>query len=319
MAKENLTFEQHAQQVSSAEEHAQEIQQTRIGGLGGSDADLLLRVGRNGLSALTATDMKRLSVMLGIAEQETWNGNAYTNAGHAFEDYVAETAAFGADVTMDRETYIEKTLARNFKTFAHADFTCKTKGKRGFEVVECKYVQKDTDAVAKEYEAQLQWYYLLGAKSVCLLHGSGAVPFDRDQVEVSVTSIERNDEICKAILAGVKMLDTAIADGWKPVVPDKLDIADASTPVQKAFATLERVKELREKLAEEETAAKAVLFEYMRDFSYSSVYNEHHSATFTKESVSRNFDKDKLFKAHPEFDCDEYYKQTKRSASISFK
>lgn len=315
--EEKTGFEQHAQQVTTSQEHANEIQRTRVGGLGGSDADILLRIGRNGLGALSATDTKRLAVMMGMAEQEEWGGNLYTDAGHAFEDFISETAPLGDEVKMERETFIEKKLAKNFKTFAHADFTIKSG--RAFKVLECKYVQKDTDVVAAEYAAQLQWYYILGAKDVTLCHGAGAVPFDSKQVTADLMQIERNEELCKLILAGLKTLDDAIADGWKPITPDKCAVEDASVTVQRAFETLARVKEQRTLLDKEEEDAKQIIMSYMRDMSYSSIFNDEHTATITRESVSRTFDKAKLFKVHPEFDTDEFYKQTTRKASLTFK
>lgn len=319
---ENKTeFEQYTKQVADQQEHNAEIQRTRVGGLGGSDADMLMRVGRNGIGALTATDMKRLSVMLGISEQEQWGGNMYTNAGHAFEDYIAENMPAGKDVTVTREEYIEKKLARNFKTFAHADFTIRTGRKKAFDVLECKYVQKETEKVAREYEAQLQWYYLLGANAVALVHGCGAVdPFDPEQVEEETMPIERDEIICRDILAGIKAIDKAIEDGWKPITPEKQHVCETSMTVQKAFETLQRCKQQREQLEEEETAAKAVIASYMEDFACSSIFADNGDAvTMTKASTSRTFDGAKLLKAHPEFDTDEFYKTTTRKASIAFK
>ena len=87
-----------------AQAHAQEIQQTRVGGLGGSDAAILYKVGLNGLSALTATDHKRLAIMVGKAMQDNWNGNAYTNAGHAFEEWSEGHITAGED-NFEREKY----------------------------------------------------------------------------------------------------------------------------------------------------------------------------------------------------------------------
>lgn len=315
-------FEQYTAQVAEQQEHNAEIQRTRVGGLGGSDADMLMRIGRNGMAALTATDMKRLAVMMGMAQQEQWGGNVYTNAGHAFEDYAEQFLPTGKNVRVTREEYIEQLIARNFKTFAHADFTTRTgRAKKAFNVIECKYVQKDTDKVAQEYAAQLQWYYLLGAKSVTLLHGRGAVdPFDPDEVEATAMEIKRNDDICRDIMAGVKTLDNAISDGWKPITPGKQHISDTSQTVQSAFATLQWCKAQREQLDAEETAAKAVIASYMEDFACSSIFADNGDAvTMTKASTSRTFDGAKLLKAHPEFDTDEFYKTVNRKASISFK
>ena len=84
---ETTSFEQQIAANEQAQKHAQEIQKTRVGGLGGSDAAIVYKIGLNGLAGLTATDMRRLAVMTGKAEQVDFGGNAYTHAGHMFEDY----------------------------------------------------------------------------------------------------------------------------------------------------------------------------------------------------------------------------------------
>lgn len=317
--EQKTDFEKCVEQQNAMAAHEAEIQNTRVGGLGGSDAAMVLKIGRDGLGALSATDMQRLAVMLGLAEQEKWS-NAYTNAGHAFEDFVAQTAPYGKDVKMERETLIKGVkLAKHFKVFAHADFTIGKKA--NLQVIECKYVTtKDTDAVCAEYMAQLQWYYMLGAKEVCLLHGTGAVPFDADQVETVNVAIERNDETVDILLAGLHTLDEAIADGWQPIMPDKIAVDETPTSVQKAFAVLESVKRQREALDKQEANAKEILQKYMTDLAYTSVYDTAgNMCTISKPSQSRTFDAKKFLAKHAEFDVDEWYKVTNRAESLSFK
>ena len=56
------------EQFSAKKAHEEEIKTSRVGGLGGSDAAMVLKIGRNGLQALSNTDVKRLRVMLGLDE-----------------------------------------------------------------------------------------------------------------------------------------------------------------------------------------------------------------------------------------------------------
>lgn len=312
-------FENFTEQKQVMSEHEQEIQNTRVGGLGGSDAAMVLKIGRDGLSALTATDMQRLAVMMGLKEQEKWS-NAYTTAGHDFEDFVALSAPYGKDVKMERETLLKGTkMAKNFKVFAHADFTIGKKPKLG--VIECKYVTtKGTDSVLAEYTPQLQWYYMLGASEVNLLHGTGSVPFDKEQVETVNVPVERNEEIVNLLISGIKTLDAAIADGWQPVMPDKISVADTPISVQTAFAALEKVKREREELDKLEADAKAIIQSYMTDMAYTSITDEiGNSCTITKASQSRTFDAKKFLAAHSEFNTDEWYKISNRAGSLQFK
>ena len=295
-----------------AQAHNQEIQQTRVGGLGGSDAALLRRIGQNGLAGLTATDTKRLCVMVGKCEADNFGGNAYTNAGHAFEEYCEELLPWGS-CGYEREKYMQATLAHNFKTFAHADFVT---GEN--DVIECKYVQDTTVNTATKYAAQLQWYYILGAKSVRLCHGTGDVePFCVD--ECDIVEIERDETIIAEILAGVKTLDEALGGGWLPTTPDKVTFAETPAVVQRAFEALATIKEQEALLADRKDEATRIIKEYIEGFGYTGIVSAEHTVTYTRASVAQSFDAKKFLQEHPEFDKPEFYKQIKRGASISFK
>ena len=300
-----------------AQQHAQEIQQTRIGGLGGSDAALILKIGQSGLAALTVTDHKRLAVMLGKTEPDTWIGNAFTNAGHAFEDWAENYLPWGK-CGYEREKVLSNALARNFKVFAHADFVT---GENHGTVIECKFVQKDTRAVINQYWAQLQWYYMLGATAVSLFHGTGtAEPFE--VAEGTIDPIERDQETIDILLAGIQTLDKAISDGWLPEIIDKVTTDDIPEIVAQAFDAMQSIKEQQKTLADAEKTAKKTLLEYLEAFNLSGIVatdGSKHQIIYTRSSVSRTFDVEKFAKAHPEIDLTPFYKETKRASSVTFK
>lgn len=314
---ETNEFMQQIAANEQAQAHAQEIQQTRVGGLGGSDAAMIYKIGLNGLSALNNTDMKRLAIMLGKAEQDNWGGNAYTNAGYMFEEYAEKTLPFG-ESGYEREKVIECKLARNFRTFAHADFVT---GEWRTGVVECKFVQDTTARVIEKYYAQLQWYYMLGAKTVTLYHGTGtAEPFAVENGEIEV--IERDESAIRVLLAGVKTLDEAIAKGWEPQVCEKVELSNTPAAVQEAFFVLAEIKVKEAELKERKEAASSILKEYIEDWGYSTLYTDgevKHQVIYTRASTLMTFDAAKFLKEHPEFDRPEYYKKTKRVASVTFK
>lgn len=198
------------EQLSAAKAHAEEIKTSRVGGLGGSDATMVLKIGRNGLQALSNTDVKRLRVMLGLDEPCNFGGNAATEAGHSFEDYIAARLRLIYQQGFVRE---EKMVGEDFgifKTFAHADFMTASK-----KVIECKFVQDTTQNVLAKYYAQLQWYYYLGADCVTLCHGVGGVepfevadytfldiPFDESAVEAIRNGLRLILEYCQNEQAG---------------------------------------------------------------------------------------------------------------------
>ena len=307
----------------TAKAHAEEIQRTRVGGLGGSDAALVLRVATKGLAGLTATDLKRLCVMLGTSTQEDWGGNAYTNAGHAFEDYAESNLPWGIAANTpkpyEREKVMEAKLALNFKTFAHADFVT---GKAGKDVIECKFVQMNTQKVAAKYWPQLQWYYMLGAKSVHLYHGIGNVePFEVE--EGTLVPIERDQETIDLLLHGIKLLDDALTNGWRPEPIEKEVVSNTPDVVQKAFEAMADIKEREKALAAEKAQAAETLKQYCEDWGFTGILADDgtkRQVIYTKEGVSKTFDAAKFLKDHPEYhDQPEYWKTTKRASSVSFK
>lgn len=311
---ETNNFEAAIAANEAAQAHALEIQQTRVGGLGGSDAAIVYKIGERGMSALTATDMKRLAIMTGKQEQDNWGGNAYTNAGHAFEDWAEKVLPIGANYK--REKLLTQPLARNFKTFAHADFVlCDG------EVVECKFVQDTTAKVIDKYYAQLQWYYLLGAPTVTLYHGQGtADPFEVHEAEL--VSIQRDETAIEILLNGIRILDEALANGWQPTAQDKIAYADTPEMVQRAFDKLQEIKEKKAELDAVEAEAKSVIKIYLEDWSLTSIFlagDVRHTVVYNRASNSMTFNAEKFLKEHPEFDKPQYYKQSKRAASVTFK
>ena len=321
MKKENQNAASFAAQVAkdaTAQAHAQEIANTRKGGLGGSDAALVLRIAERGLAGLTATDIRRLCVMIGTAEQPQFE-TPYTNAGHAFEEYAENVLPFGGG-TYEREKYITKPLADQFKTFAHADFAFVDVS--GLNVVECKYVQKPTEKVIEKYFAQLQWYYMLGAQKVVLYHGTGAVdPFLVE--EAQLVPVERDETTVEMLLQGIKILNDALREGWTPQVPDKMNVADAAELVQKAFVEMQAVKAEEAALKARKDKAAATLKEWCEAFSLTGLYNvgeEKHQIIYTRATVGKTFDSAKFLAKHPEYkDAPEYWKETSRAASVTFK
>lgn len=318
---ETKNFEQQVAEMQNAQEHAQEIRQTRVGGLGGSDAAILMKIGERGLSALTQTDNKRLAIMLGMAEQNDWGGNAYTNAGHMFEDYAERVLPLNSNYK--REEFIERKLARNFKTFAHADFTERNDdlGLERLTVVECKFVQGTTTNTISKYYAQLQWYYLLGADAVVLYHGTGtADPFE--VFECEAVQVERDEVAIKILLNGIKILDEALADGWKPENVEKIQIENTPEKVQDAFERWRAIQSDKKELETKENEVKAIIKEYLEDFSFTGIVangDMKHQVIYKRGGTNLSFDGAKFLADHPEFDLPEYYKKTNIKSSVTFK
>ena len=222
------------EQFSAKQAHAEEIKTSRVGGLGGSDAEMVLKIGRNGLQALCKTDIKRLRVMLGLDEPCNFGGNAATDAGHAFEDYIAERLKMIFPQGYIREAKMIGEDYGNFKTFAHADFLTASK-----KVIECKFVQDTTQKVLAKYYAQLQWYYYLGADCVTLCHGVGGVePFD--VVDYTFLDIPRDEQTIEVIRNGLRLIDEYCNNEQEVSAPVEVDMKTKQRLLVRKYITRKR-------------------------------------------------------------------------------
>lgn len=302
------------------EKHNEEIRQSRIGGFGGSDAAMFLRIADKGVNGLSNTDLKRIAVAMGLREPAPNFTNAAMEAGHAFEDEVAEVYERQG---YERERLMEsKSLAKNFRTFAHADFfrctgtSQKTELKK--EVRECKYSQFTTDEVLEQYNPQLQWYYLMGADRVTLVHGWGETdPYkmeDCRQVDVVV-----DEQTTERLVQGIRYLDDAISEGWKPEVADEVVEADTPTEVQVALRELRQIRNEREALDKREAEARQIVMDYMCLTDTASIRGDGFAATYTKKMVRKSFDSKRFLKENPDFDSEEWYKESEIAASLRIK
>lgn len=295
-------------------EHREEIRQSRVGGFGGSDAALFLRIANNGIENLSVTDRKRIAVAMGIEEVPNWGGNKYTEAGHAFEDYMENVIALATE-KLQREVKLKKELTKEFTTFAHADFV--TIEGNATAVLECKFVQKKTSEVECDYKSQLQWYYLMGATRVVLVHGWGSVePFHVEDIEF--VKIDRDEEIITTLKAGIEALAQALRTGWMPEYGDVMDVIpqDVADRIEK----LRNIKEYKARLEEEEKAAKEYIADYMQTDRHATLRGSGFVISDVAPKVGTSFDSKAFKKDHPELYA-KYMKQTtaKGYLSVTFK
>ena len=285
--------------------HKNEIEVTRVGGFGGSDANLFYRVGLRGLSALNNTDKKRIRVAKGIDEYKPIAMNDAMQKGHDFEDFYEMSESTSL---MSREVLFSAELAKNFKTFFHADFSDK------YYVYELKCVQ-NPDNVEKDYEAQLQWQAMVSGMKVCLVVCDSAKRFEDYEEPIEIT---RDENVISILKNGIRLidenwetLDLNVGEEWSEsdLMPfEKSDIAVFTSYLQ-------RIQQLEE-LAEE---SKAKVFQFMKDNNIKSLKSDSYTVTFIPESTTSTLDKKKLFTAHPEIKEQDYIKTSPKKAYITVK
>ena len=294
--------------------HQQEIESSRIGGFGGSDAKMFYKIGLNGLSALSNTDKLRIRVAKGIDEYKPIMQTEAMQKGHDFEDWFADE--FGNDLGDESDGIIreyrvepENKLALNFDIFAHADFySVKTKW-----VIELKCVS-NVDTVQDDYMSQLQWYYMLGCHGVGLIVCDSKYDNFKDGLQDPV-DVAQNQNYIETLRNGIKLLD----DNWDDLdlkIGDEWDESNLfpseQREVQLMTSYLQQIKSMEAQIEE----SKAKLFNMMTESGVKSIKSDAYNITVVPPGTTSRFDKKKLLKDHPEINEADYTATSERKAYL---
>ena len=302
------------EQLSAAKAHAEEIKTSRVGGLGGSDAAMVLKIGRNGLQALSNTDVKRLRVMLGFDEPCNFGGNAATEAGHAFEDYIADRLKMVYPLGFEREAKMGGEDFGAFKTFAHADYLV-TKD----HVIECKFVQDTTQNVLAKYYAQLQWYYYLGADCVTLCHGVGGVePFE--VIDYTFLDVPRDESAIEAISNGLRLILEYCQNEQAGSAPVEVDMQAKQRKLVRKYLTRKRKVDAMTAEMEQIKAELQAEMEAGNIAKVSGALDSNNTAVviFRKGSTRRTLDTTKALARYPELnEQGDLWKTTTAKSSLT--
>lgn len=302
------------------QQHQMEIENTRVGGFGGSDAALFLRIAKKGgVEGLSNTDLYRIAVAMGIKPYVPVSPTEAMQNGHTFEDsYARYLDAQGKPY--EREVkLVAECQPKNFKIFAHADFTFDGKVYKTNDtfifVHECKFIQDQAttiEEVAKNYQAQLQWYYLMGAEYVDLIRGYG----DPNHPKMEIFEVDEDESIVEQLLQGIKILDEAISDGWVPEIEEEYAAA-MSEKMQNIIADYERLKFEKNAIDKKLDELQKQIIEYMSIGNIAKINATLGTISRTADSVVESFDSKKFEKENPDV-YKQYIKKSTRKGSIRY-
>lgn len=287
------------------EQQQNEIEQTRRGGFGGSDAKLFYKVGLNGLSALNNTDKIRIAVTKGIREYKPIAKTAAMQRGHDFEDWY-EKQPF-APLGAVREKKFSADLARNFDVFFHADFATEN------EIWELKCVQETYNAYS-DYREQLQWQKLVsGIDNLWLVVCDSSQNFEDGMIFPEL--INRDEKTIETLLHGIKLID----ENW-----DELDLtvgedwseADLLPFEKQDIQTFTNYLTEIKRLEAEAEERKEKVFEFMQANGIKTINSDFYSVSLVPESTTSTLDKSKLFREHPEINEKDYTKTSPKKAYL---
>ena len=301
--------------------HQQEIETSRVGGFGGSDAALFLRIAKKGgVDGLSNTDLYRIAVAMGIKPYVPVPVTEAMQNGHTFEDSY-ERMLKDSGVNFDREVkLVAECQPENFRIFAHADFIIngKTYNKpvKKFVIVhECKFIadeEKSADDVAETYKAQLQWYYMLGVEYVDLIRGYG----DPNHPSTQDLIIDEDENIIDNLKLGIRLLDDAIESGWVPEIEEEYAAA-MSEKMQNIIADYERLKFEKNAIDEKLDELQKQIIEYMTIGNVAKINATLGTISRTADSVVESFDSTKFKKENADL-YNQYLKKSTRKGSIRY-
>lgn len=292
------------------ENHDFEVRASRALGFGGSDAAMVLAIGKKISEGqpLTTTMKRRLRILKGLDPIPEPLSTPETEAGHAFEDEVADKLSKNG-FSYEREALLELDTQYGFKIFAHADFW----QSRTETVVECKWTRSMSfEQLKQTYMPQLQWYYMIGVKQVVLL---GCV--DVEGMRVNHKEIIPMDHtIIDALEYSLRLIDEELDD----IVLVINEASDEELPKEVRYA-VEEMEELKKAIASKEERYKEVsewLMEWMKDNNITKVNNLDAHVTYTPAGSSSRFDSAGLKKAYPKI-WEMFNKSLQKKEYITFK
>ena len=296
-----------------------EIENTRVGGFGGSDAALFLRIAKKGgVDGLSNTDLYRIAVAMGIKPYVPVPVTEAMQNGHTFEDSYERMLKDSGYTDYQREVkLVAECQPKNFKIFAHADFLIngKTCIKKFVIVHECKFIadeSKTADDVAETYKAQLQWYYMLGVEYVDLIRGYG----DPNHPSTQDLIIDEDENIIDNLKLGIQILDDAISDGWVPEIEEEYAAA-MSEKMQNIIADYERLKFEKNAIDEKLDELQKQIVEYMTIGNVAKINATLGTISRTADSVVESFDSTKFKKENAEL-YNKYIKKSTRKGSLRY-
>lgn len=302
--------------MKTKEQHQEEIQATRVGGFGGSDAKIFASIAKKGLENIGQTYLRRIAVAMGLQEYQATPQTEAMAKGHEFEDRLELTySVLPEEMQPEREVKLELGeywfSPKTFKVFAHADFYLKNEKK----VLEAKFIEDastTTFEVAEKYKYQLQWYYLLGADSVTLVRGYG------EEMQVEEMEIVVDNVIINELIAGICDLEKAISNGWQPTILSDYSGEDIPEDVEHSLIKINSLQREVDKLQKEIDTEKENIKFWMETSEAKTLVSSTISVTYVAPSVSTAFDSKKFKEENPDLFA-KYQKEQKKAGFIKIK
>ena len=295
-----------------------EIEVTRVGHLGSSDADMVVRIAKRGY--IDEADKPRIAQMLGLVVLQKVETPSM-RLGHELEDYFFSVVKekYG-DSAVSNPRYVSKKITpKHFKVINHIDV--EVEASLLLTWVEHKATKHQSiDEVYKKYYNQLQWHWMLlreKAEENEQLPTLKLAWYDTQRGEFSYANVDEDTDVIELIRKGIEIIDRA-CENFEWSQPEELPVEAMPDSVQVAISNVSEALAQIEKLNELVDAFKQKMVDAMLSNNIKSIKNDYISITLVNESTSVTFDKKKFSEEHPEL-AKQYERISKKKPYIIIK
>ena len=319
--------------------YKQEIESSRVGGLGSSDAAMVMSVARsgdlNGSSAQT-----RIAVMAGIIEKPDFPKTKAMLLGDEIEMKLYNSYREWFPEMNSNPLYISEAMSSQygFNVMNHIDMETiiEDEGNKTLVWFECKASKLDSEEVLKTYESQLAWHWMLLREKASalgmnaelyLLHYPTNGMFTADSYNLSkVNQIEIEE---KDVIADVELLKTGlaiIANGlatFEYKEPEEIAAYNLPTEMQEALVALkvkiDTIKAMEKEVDDFKLKMEESMKQLYTERGIKSIKCDAFSLVYVAPSESVGFDQTRLKKEQPEIFAQYNTKVTKRKGYVTIK
>ena len=317
-------------------EHKQEIINTRVGGLGSSDAKMVVGIAERG--TLNYADKERIAVMLGLAECKQFSTHA-TELGNILEQAVFEIVnnpkAIADILKLEEGTppkiesnprYTMDIPTISYRIGNHIDFEVSTPDELIW--IEHKSTIHGINQALEDYKYQLAWHTMLGddkalnegKKFRLMLSHYDTNDFDGEfnADKLSIVAVTPNKHYIDKIGKGLMIINEALPNfTWEKnegILHASSLPAEINDKCEQMATHLRKIKEMTEQV----DTFKAKMCELMVANNVKSIVTDAFTITLVEQSVSTTFDKSKFAKEHPDMVA-QYEKKQIRKPYVTIK
>jgi len=304
----------------------EEIINSRVGGLGSSDAKLVAQAGRCGLigDALRF----RIAQMIGLEERKQFSTSG-TRKGDRIEKEVFDILKLKNENIVSNPLYKHENLSAffGFDIINHIDYEFETKDSLYW--VENKATKKDAVSSRYDYSEQLDWHYLLLsekaaklAKKPILLFSHYHTNDDEDEIfnvdKFTSFQVVPSDQGLRDIMNGLGL----IFEDIKTFVYEKKETLNSEMLPEKLQDEAKQIHALLLEIKERESTIesfKEKLCVMMESAGVKSIKNELFDITFIGETQAVTFDSKKYKADNPTLDLSAYNKISNKKSFVKLK